>query len=144
MLFSEPIKAIPKRWMHFRTANIYFEVWETRHTGYRSFAIEVGLSQCRRLPMPDQQAISPIDMSGRKRHLWSPPLTETFSFLAINVCKEHFNCPGLRRLRGVRGANSGSQDRLSRVGVTWHETRREVPLQIFLNWSLALRLGFGG
>ena len=43
MPFSEPKKAIPKRWMHFRTANIYFEVWETRHTGCRPFAIEVGL-----------------------------------------------------------------------------------------------------
>ena len=24
MLFSEPLKAIPKRWMHFRTTNILF------------------------------------------------------------------------------------------------------------------------
>jgi hypothetical protein len=95
MLFSEPIKAIPKRWMHFRSANIYFEVWKTRHTG---LAIEAGLSQCRRLQTLDQYAI----MSGRKWHLW---LTETFSFLAISFVQRTI-CQGLRRLHGVRGVNS--------------------------------------
>ena len=68
--------------------------------------------------------------------------TETFSFSGHKfLCKEQFNCQGLRRLRGVRGCQFGSQDRLSRVGVTWRETRRESVANISgLVIGVAIRL----